>query len=108
MINYVYRGLIERGAHYEWREGYSESVDGKVLYPWNTKRECQQEAKARGARASFVTPCPKGRAVCPDCEGDGRSWDDEGNLDGGECETCGGNGDLPPEEEESDVHHEQA
>jgi hypothetical protein len=53
-ITYYYRGLIERGANYDWREGFSaDSAEGRTLYPWNTKRECQAEAKQQGARAIF-------------------------------------------------------
>lgn len=56
IVTYYYRGKIERGngRGYDWKEGYSrDSEDGKPLYPWNTKRECQQEAKAAGAQAVF-------------------------------------------------------
>jgi hypothetical protein len=51
---YDYRGLIERGARYQWREGYSETTEtGGITYPWNTRRECQREAKAEGRIAVF-------------------------------------------------------
>jgi hypothetical protein len=51
---YHYRGLIERGARYEWREGYSEnSAHGQPLYPWNTRGECRREALSRGRKAVF-------------------------------------------------------
>lgn len=56
-ISYYYRGQIERGANsnYRWIEGWSaQSDDNLPLYPWITKRECQQEAKQQGARAVFV------------------------------------------------------
>jgi hypothetical protein len=54
-ITYYYRGMIERGANYDWREGWSaNSEEGQTLYPWNTKRECQAEAKTKGAKAVFV------------------------------------------------------
>jgi hypothetical protein len=52
-IVYTYRGGVERGPRYEWRDGYSATHDGHVIYPWMTKRECQQEAKAHGQRAAF-------------------------------------------------------
>lgn len=35
---------------------------------------------------------------CPECEGDGKSMNAEGNLDGGECESCGGSGTVPAKE----------
>ena len=54
-ITYYYRGLIERGPKYDWREGYSENGEsGHPIYPWSTKRECQQAAKKQGAKAVFV------------------------------------------------------
>lgn len=54
-ITYYYRGLIERGADYHWTEGWSaQSENNHPLYPWNTKRECQREAKSQGAKAVFV------------------------------------------------------
>ena len=53
-VVYVYRGQVERGSRYAWREGYSETTaDGGILYPWMTYRECQADAKRRGARARF-------------------------------------------------------
>jgi len=53
-ITYFYRGMIERGANYDWKEGFSQdSAEGRALYPWNTKRECQAEAKQQGAQAIF-------------------------------------------------------
>lgn len=55
---YTYRGLIERGngkPGYDWRAGYSETMPGGlVVYPWQTYRECQAEAKAHGCRAIFI------------------------------------------------------
>lgn len=54
-ITYYYRGLIERGPNYTWREGYSaQSETGGILYPWMTKRECQHDARVKGAKAIFV------------------------------------------------------
>ena len=51
---YDYRGQIERGPRYEWRDGYSRTTEtGAVEYPWLTKTECRAEAKARGLRAVF-------------------------------------------------------
>lgn len=53
-IIYHYRGQIERGADYHWADGYSRnSVEGGVLYPWMTKRECQTDAKELGGKAVF-------------------------------------------------------
>lgn len=54
-IKFYYRGLIEAGKNYRWVEGYSaNSENGKVLYPWQTRRRCQAEAKAEGLRAVFI------------------------------------------------------
>lgn len=54
-ITYYYRGMIERGPRYDWREGWSEnSAEGHPIYPWSTKRECQRAAKKEGAKAIFV------------------------------------------------------
>jgi hypothetical protein len=53
-IVYTYRGPIERGARYEWRDGYSATgAGGGILYPWMTKRECQANARSQGKRAVF-------------------------------------------------------
>jgi hypothetical protein len=53
-ITYIYRGQIERGADYHWCNGFSpDSEDGLPTYPWMTKRECQTDAKANGAKAAF-------------------------------------------------------
>ena len=53
-VAYHYRGLIERGPRYEWREGYSENlIDGQPLYPWNTRGECRREAASRDLKAVF-------------------------------------------------------
>lgn len=40
-------------------------------------------------------PAEAPRETCEACEGDGQSFDASGNLDGGECGACGGNGDVP-------------
>jgi len=54
-ITYYYRGLIERGSDYHWTKGYSANSDDNLpLYPWETFRECQRDAKLKGARAVFV------------------------------------------------------
>lgn len=57
-IVYTHRGRIEKGSlgtGYVWREAYSETAsDGFALYPWKTKKECQQSAKLQGKRAVFV------------------------------------------------------
>ena len=56
-ITYPYRGSLERysmrsGA--SWVRGYSETTtEGGILYPWMTKRQCQSEARRRGAKAVF-------------------------------------------------------
>lgn len=64
-IEYVYRGQIERWAkgwrrgqyaRPRWQEGYSQTVNGCISYPWMTKRECQRDARLRGGRAIFVRP----------------------------------------------------
>lgn len=65
-ITYFYRGGVERGTGkgYQWRNGYSEnSADGSVVYPWMTRRECEADARTRGAVAKFennklVGPAP--------------------------------------------------
>lgn len=55
-IVYVYRGPIERGPSYSWHDGYSSATaEGGVLYPWMTRRECEQDARRQGARAVFVS-----------------------------------------------------
>lgn len=55
---YFYRGQIERvtsRGQGRWTEGYSGvGAAGGVLYPWNTKRECQREARDEGKVARFV------------------------------------------------------
>jgi len=56
-ISYYYRGMIEHGTGcgYRWVEGWSaQSSNNLPLYPWMTKRQCQQDAKRQGARAVFV------------------------------------------------------
>ena len=51
---YDYRGMIERGYNYAWREGYSETTPtGSILFPWMTRRECKSEAKRDGYQAVF-------------------------------------------------------
>jgi hypothetical protein len=59
-IVYTYRGGVERGTGepgYRWRDGYSESTaDGHATFPWMTKRECQNDARTRGAVARFFVP----------------------------------------------------
>ncbi len=55
-VIYTYRGNIERGVggSYKWFPGYSATaIDGGVLYPWMTYRECQRDAKATGDKAVF-------------------------------------------------------
>ena len=54
-IVYTYRGEVERGTGrgYRWRPAYSETVNGAIVYPWMTRRECQEDARARGARTTF-------------------------------------------------------
>lgn len=56
IIDYHYRGQIEvgTGKGYKWVDGYSETTpSGGVLYPWIPRKECIQDAKVQGARASF-------------------------------------------------------
>lgn len=50
---YHFRGGIERGARYDWKDGYSETINGNVSYPWSTRTECRKEALADGYRAVF-------------------------------------------------------
>lgn len=55
-IFYIERGLVERARRgsYYWTVGYSEtSKNGKILYPWMNKRECQADARSRGCVARF-------------------------------------------------------
>ena len=58
VVTYYFRGQIERGngrGGYVWKDGYSEnSPDGRVIFGWNTYRECQAAAKAAGCKAKFV------------------------------------------------------
>jgi hypothetical protein len=58
VVTYVYRGRVERGVgngRYADRDGYSETgPGGGVTYPWMTYRECQADARARGAVARFT------------------------------------------------------
>jgi len=59
---YTHRGPIERPCRgrrgrpsYRWTDGFSEtSPNGGVTYPWMTRRECQADARAQGAKAKFV------------------------------------------------------
>ena len=45
-IKYFYRGPIERGKDYTWKDGYSpNTIEGNIIYPWSTKQECRKEAK---------------------------------------------------------------
>lgn len=51
---YYYRGSIERGPRYTWRDGYSaNSLEGFPLYPWMSYRECQTQAKKDSYKAVF-------------------------------------------------------
>lgn len=66
-ITYIYRGGMEVGTGepgYRWTDGYSpNSAEGHMTAPWMTKRECQADAKAKGAKAVFEIPSgrlPKG------------------------------------------------
>lgn len=56
-IVYHHRGQVERGngkSGYDWHDGYSENAeDGSATFPWMTKAECRQDAKAQGAKAAF-------------------------------------------------------
>lgn len=59
-IVYHYRGTVERGngkPGYDQHAGYSENAaDGSATFPWMTRRECQADARARGAVADFANP----------------------------------------------------
>lgn len=55
VIKYYYRGQIEHGKNYRWANGFSATNEnGNNLYPWMTRRECQQDARKQGKRAVFV------------------------------------------------------
>lgn len=55
IVIYTYRGRVERGSRYDWQDGYSATtLDGSVLYPWMTRRECQRDARQQRKRARFV------------------------------------------------------
>ena len=55
---YYFRGMIERitsRGRGRWVEGYSGIGNtGGILYPWETRQECQREARAEGKIARFV------------------------------------------------------
>lgn len=57
-IQYHYRGRDERisqfGTRCRWVETYSEQGEHGPVYPWMSRRECQADAKRRGARAVFT------------------------------------------------------
>jgi hypothetical protein len=70
VITYTYRGDVERSSvrrrparpgrpttyvrSYVWKNGYSAtSPNGLVQYPWMTRSECREDAKAQGAKAAF-------------------------------------------------------
>ena len=54
-IIFYYRGMIERGKNYDWKEGFSANGEnGSILYPWATKEECKKEARLQGKKAIFV------------------------------------------------------
>ena len=66
-VTYKYRGQTERDpgrsfpnhhkTGYRWLGSYSEdSPEGYPLYPWMTRNECLDDAKARGLKAKFVRP----------------------------------------------------
>jgi hypothetical protein len=52
--------IVERfyGRSYRWTMGYSERSPGGVIFPWMTRRECQEDARRRGAKARFRTSVP--------------------------------------------------
>ena len=59
IITYYYRGSIEQGRDCKWQDGYSANGEnGGILYPWHTRGECMQEAKAKGHRAVFSPLAP--------------------------------------------------
>ena len=63
VVIYHYRGQVERGPWYDWRDGYSANhPKGGVVYPWLTKNECRDDAGRWGARAVF---CECGRSSPP-------------------------------------------
>jgi len=54
VIQYHYRGGIERGPNYDWRDGYSQGDTATIYYPWMTKRECQKDAARQECEAVFI------------------------------------------------------
>lgn len=63
IVLYFYRGMIE--ARSGWIEGYSENtVDGGIIYPWQGKAKCKQEAASKSKFARFVRECQVGDVVC--------------------------------------------
>lgn len=68
VVVYTYRGLVERGngRGYSWRDGYSTTgANGAVSYPWMTYRECQADARSRGAVARFWRALAPNTPVSP-------------------------------------------
>lgn len=53
-IEYHYRGQVEEGRNYGRRDGYSANgPSGGMLYPWESKKACREDAKSQGKRAAF-------------------------------------------------------
>ncbi len=59
-IVYYYRGYIERAStnrkrlSYRFCYGYSQNTQSdNVVFPWQTRRECQEDARQQGATAVF-------------------------------------------------------
>ena len=56
IILYTYRGYVERGKRLRRTRSYSATTaEGRVLYPWITRRECQDQARSWGGIARFVS-----------------------------------------------------
>jgi hypothetical protein len=54
---YYFRGQIEvvSNGQYKWVDGYSaQGNNGGTLYPWETKKQCRNDAKKEGLKAVFM------------------------------------------------------
>jgi hypothetical protein len=69
--HYFLAGSVERGARYEWKDGYSRVTPTGMTYPWLTKREAQRQARSEGAKAIFHHDKESARAALELNEPDG-------------------------------------
>ncbi len=88
-------GLERLGAHLV-PDFDSETGEGHEEFSARGCDCCLSHLAGELHRFAILGDAP--RVTCDDCDGNGQSFNDEGNLDGGECETCGGNGDVPDDE----------